>query len=840
MSVATHPLSQRNLDRAVALHREGRLDQAIAAYRKACAADRRAWQPLQLMGIALFQHGALDQARTSLEHAVALHAGLADARYYLAEIALARGERAAALALLRQARHLGCRLPIAAFRLGELSEGEGDLAQARAAYETALALQADFVEAMNNLGNLLRRSGDRPAARACLERALGLRPEMSEAHVNLALLLLETGETARALEHLEQAVARAPDSAETRFACAVALAQAGWTEEAARQYAAVLEATPTHARSWNNLGVIYLEAGLGAEAQVCFERALDADAGLAEACNNLGNLESRRENFALARQWFARAIGTRADFAEAHNGLGMALWEEGAGEAAQAAFERALALRPRFAEAAANLGMVHQRDGDLEQARAWYARSLREFASGALTLRAATMLPPIMLSRTQIAQERARLARELERLAQDPPRSHEADLLRYPETAFYLAYHGENDRDLLRALADVYARACPSLEARLCGAPRTRAANEALRIGFVSRFFHDHSVGNFFNPIIEHLARSPRFDVRLFSVGYRHDAVLARVAGACTEHVMLDPHALDAGREAIAARELDVLVYADLGMDPYTYFLAFSRLAPTQCVLQGHSDTSGIPAVDCFVSSRLLEPEGAQALYSERLLLLDTMPMFLAPPAAPMAVPQRAALGLPEGRLYLCPMRLHKVHPDMDALVAGILRHDPQGRIAFFSDQRSERWAGRLQARVRAGCAEDAARVVFLPFEPQRERFRAMLASADVILDTPLHGGGTTCNLALSAAAPVVSLVGSTCRGRGPYSYYGLMGIDAGLAWTPEEYVERAVGIAREPRLRARLGEQIRASLHRLHRNDEVLAAYADLFSGLGPPGERT
>jgi len=831
--MATRSAPQR-LERAVSLHRQGKLDLAIAAYRKAAEADSSSWQPVQLLGIALYQRGALVEARNILVRALRLNGTLGDARYYLAEIALAEGDRVGAAEHLRQALATGCRLPIAAFRLGELAEVEGELSQARTAYQMALDMQADFVEALNNLGNVLRREGKNDSARRSLERALVLRPEMSEAHVNLALLLLEAGQMQAALSHMKQAIDSSPSSAETRFACATALAQAGFIEEAATQYSALLEVDPSHARGWNNLGVIYLDAGLVGEAHECFNRALDSDAQLAEACNNLGNLESRRENFPRAREWFDRALKLRASFAEAYNGLGMALWEEGAAEQAQCAFERALMLRPDFAEACANLGVMHQRNGDLDQARTWYGRSLKSSPSGALTIRTATMLPPIMLSRAQITQDRTRLADELARLERDPPSCTEADLLRYPEPAFYLAYHGQNDRALLRALARTYARACPTLEADLCSGRAIRSTVRRIRIGFVSRFLYDHSVGNFFSPIIEHLARAPEFDVRLFSVGYKQDALLARLADTCSEHVVIDPHSLEFGRQAIAERELDVLVYTDLGMDPYTYFLAFSRLAPVQCVLQGHSDTSGIPAIDYFVSSRLIEPEDAQCLYSERLLLLESMPMFLAPQARLGAIPERQSLGLPGGPLYLCPMRLQKVHPDMDGLVGEILRRDPRGHVAFFSDQRSDRWATRLQARIRTACGAESARVLFLPFERDRERFRAMLGSADVIVDTPHHGGGTTCNLALSAGAPIVSLVGATCRGRGPYSYYRLMGINDGLADTADDYVARAVEIAGNADLRMALSRRILDRLPCLHQNEHVFSAYADLFRSIG------
>lgn len=56
-------------------------------------------------------------------------------------------------------------------------------------------------------------------------------------------------------------------------------------------------------------------------------------------------------------------------------------------------------------------------------------------------------------------------------------------------------------------------------------------------------------------------------------------------------------------RQAIAAERLDVLFYTDIGVEPPTYFLAFARLAPVQCLTLGHPVTTGIPNMDYFLSA---------------------------------------------------------------------------------------------------------------------------------------------------------------------------------------------------------------------------------------------
>lgn len=49
--------------------------------------------------------------------------------------------------------------------------------------------------------------------------------------------------------------------------------------------------------------------------------------------------------------------------------------------------------------------------------------------------------------------------------------------------------------------------------------------------------------------------------------------------------------------EAVAALELDIAVFCEIGMDHVTYLLAHSRIAHRSVMYWGHGVTSGIPAV---------------------------------------------------------------------------------------------------------------------------------------------------------------------------------------------------------------------------------------------------
>ena len=76
---------------------------------------------------------------------------------------------------------------------------------------------------------------------------------------------------------------------------------------------------------------------------------------------------------------------------------------------------------------------------------------------------------------------------------------------------------------------------------------------------------------------------------------------------------------------------LDILIYPDIGMNPFTNALGAYRIAPVQINTWGHSVTSGIDNIDYYVSSKYFELpdlEKAQELYSEKLIAQDSLSTF--------------------------------------------------------------------------------------------------------------------------------------------------------------------------------------------------------------------
>jgi predicted O-linked N-acetylglucosamine transferase (SPINDLY family) len=499
-------------------------------------------------------------------------------------------------------------------------------------------------------------------------------------------------------------------------------------------------------------------------------------------------------------------------------------------------FEEAARIDPRCYEAVEAARRICVGAGFAERALR-YARLAHELnPSPAAQLSTQLLVPSIVPSIEAINQARERYERGVDEMLAAPPHL-DSPAGVVGVSAFFLAYHGRNDRELQVKSARLYLAAIPSLAfvAPHCADRSERRAGTGraggkIRIGFISRFFASHSIFSTSIGLIEKLSRE-RFEVVALRITpSRDDEATARVRAAADLSVNLDPDVYRA-RAQIAALELDVLFYQDIGMEPTSYFLAFARLAPVQCVSFGHPNTTGIPTMDYFVSNDLFEPPKAEAHYSERLILLRNLPTlaYYYRPSLPAGPESRGAFGLPEdAHLYVCPQTLFKLHPDFDAILAGILDRDPKGLVVLIAGQFQE-FTDRLRARFARSLPAHAHRIVFLPFMPF-ERFMRLLCVADVILDTPHFNGMNSSLQAFAAGTPVVTLPGEFQRGRHTQAMYRKMGIFDCIAEDSRHYGDIAVRIATDPAHARTLRERILACNHVLFQDRRVIDEFERFF----------
>jgi predicted O-linked N-acetylglucosamine transferase (SPINDLY family) len=713
-----------------------------------------------------------------------------EALHLLGVIAYQVGQHEQAVTYIRQTLQLQPRFTAAHNTLGVILQAQGKSAEALACYREALRLKPDYAEAHNNLGIVLQSQGQLAEAQASFQRAVRLRPNYAEAQINLGVVYLGQGQLAEAQTCFEQAIRSKAD----------------------------------YAVAYNNLGNVLTRQGKTAEAVAHLQQALRLQPNYPEAHDNLGVALQAQGQLAEALACHQQALRLRPNFVEAHNNLGNVLRQQGQIEEAEASFQQALRLRPAFVEAHVNLGMTLQELGRSAEAAEAYDQALQLRPSASLRILRATLLPPIYASADEVSAWRTKLQDNLAQLHHEQVMQ---DLTQ--ETArplFYLAYQGLDDRDLQLQAAQLYRAPSPS-------GRHPRRGDGRIRIGFVSRHLREHTIGELFRGLITQLDRTA-LAVTVFSLG-RHPGATSQFLRANTEAYVELPINLSVAREQIAAHELDVLIYPDIGMEELTYSLAFSRLAPVQAVLWGHPVTTGIANIDYFLSSELLETPGAEQHYTETLVRLPTLPVYYYRPQSPNPLQGRAAFGLPEdAHLYGCPQSLFKLHPEFDGILRDILRRDPRGMVVLL-EGKYKSWAEAMRQRFAATLGEAADRIHWVGRVP-RAMFLNLNALMDVLLD-PIHfGGGNTSYEALAFGVPIVTLPSGFLRGRITLALYRQMQMLDCVAADVEEYIDKAVRLGTDAEYRAHISAKIQEANTVLYENLAGVRAFEAFVLSVARP----
>ena len=171
---------------------QGKLDEAVACYRRALELKPDYAEAHNNLGNALKDQGKLDEAVACYRRALELKPDFAEAHNNLGIALKDQGKLDEAVACYRRALELKPDFAEAHNNLGNALKDQGKLDEAVACYRRALELKPDFAEAHNNLGNALKDQGKLDEAVACYRRALELKPDYAAS----------LGSLVHALQHL--------------------------------------------------------------------------------------------------------------------------------------------------------------------------------------------------------------------------------------------------------------------------------------------------------------------------------------------------------------------------------------------------------------------------------------------------------------------------------------------------------------------------------------------------------------------------------------------------------------------------------------------------------------
>jgi protein O-GlcNAc transferase len=729
--------------------RFGALAQAEALYHQALGLrpnDAELWARLGRVYHAL---NRLNNAIDSLQRAVGLCPGQVEWHNELGVTLMEQGRLVEAIASFREAIAIRPDHAEALNNLGIALMRQGEPLAAAECYHRALAFEPDHHAAWCNLGHALALRGEQQDALGCFRRAVELCPDFAPAWLALGRTNRGMGQTDEATACLNRATRLRPEDPDLHCELAMLLMQQGAWNAAIRRYEQALYLQPDSVAAYNNRGLALLNQGQLEEARLSFEQALYLRPDLAGVHNNLGLALLNQERPQDAQPRFEEAIRLQPDLADAHNNLGLALDALGKPDDALASYERAVRSDPHHLGALANLGNAYKDQGLAGRAVASYRNAL------ALEPHNAAVHSNLLLA------------------------------MQYDPTVDPEAMLGEARR---------YAREHEGPPAVSTDPRATRPlTGRRLRIGYVSANFREHAICYFIEPILaahDHRA----LEICCFDATMQSDLVTERLKGyADVWRSLLLLSDLEAA-EQIRRDEIDILVDLD-GHTGGNRLPVFARKpAPVQVSYLGYLGTTGLAAMDFYLSDGHADPPGlTDCHYHETLFRLPECAFCYRAGPSPEVDDEPPALR--SGQVtFGCLNNPAKLTDEVLSLWCQVLATVPRSRLLIASGGSRQADARIRTAMSRNNISPD--RVLLSRPSATRFDYLRLYQTVDIALDPfPYNGVTTTCD-ALWMGVPVISLAGRTTVSRQGVRFLRSVGLGELLGETPEEYVRMAFDLA--------------------------------------------
>ncbi|MBY4710110.1 tetratricopeptide repeat protein [Burkholderia cepacia] len=697
-----------------------------------------------------------------------------------------------------------------------------------------------------------QRSGAFDEARVLYEAILEAVPAHGDAHYNLAVLMVDTGQAADAVPHFEAAIGANPDNGYYWVSYIHALHRSGQTA-AAWIAVEIAQQRGVHGPALNGLiaqlaspDIVLATAAVaaapsGIDAAIVLETAAGrSDSGKPARRPNQTLLQKHAALFDKNRHAEATALARKlvADYPEdgaCWRALSASLHREGRFAEMIEAGLRTVELLPnevlvrilladtlramnRLAEADEQCTRLYQLQPDHPEAmriRGLVLFALRRTDEALAACRHAVELAPgaaapcgtlgfvlLELGATQEAIGWLKRAIEI----------NPTDSVTHSSMLFCIAHSSEFDPQALVAEHRKFGERYDNQKrkrAAVFSNPRDPARK--LQVGFVSGDLYSHAVASYAVPVIEHLAADPGIAMHFYHNHFEEDHTSERFKAHATTWRNVTGMSDSAFLERVRNDHIDIVIDLSGHTGRNRLVALAQRAAPVQASWIGYPATTGLAAMDYYLTDRFVAPHGAfDDQFVEQIVRLPAIAPFMPPPNCP---PVNVLPALHNGyTTYASFNRLNKLSPHVIEVWARVLHADPTARMALGAigsdgDQQTlTEWF--------AAAGIDAGRLTFhrrsnIPVYMQQHH------GVDLCLDAFPYTGSTTTLNALWMGVPTVTIPGATMAGRGSAGWLQHVGLDAYIATDEDDFVARALALGRDTAalqalragLRARCGE---------------------------------
>ena len=306
-----------SLEKAIALHQAGKLNEAEQIYQHLQASPPGNADALALLGMIQLQRGNPIGAIPLFKQALTINSrhAMAYSNYGSALVMLKQYPEAlekfdTAITINSNDLNTHCNRAMALFTLKRYNE-------AMASCDNALAIDPNNASALNTKGASLLRLDRYDEALASCSKAIALIPGYLNAYNNQGIILEKLKRYDEALASYDKAIAINSASAEAHSNRGSVLRKLKRYEEALASCDKAVAINPDYAEAYNNRGITLYSLRKYDEALASCDKAIALDPAYAEAYSNRGILQQSQQRYTAAFADYDKATALNPDYADA-------------------------------------------------------------------------------------------------------------------------------------------------------------------------------------------------------------------------------------------------------------------------------------------------------------------------------------------------------------------------------------------------------------------------------------------------------------------------------------------------------------------------------------------
>lgn len=601
--------------------------------------------------------------------------------------------------------------------------------------------------------------------------------------------------------------------------------------ECERAFNRVLAANPRHIGAMNNLAVVALEQNRLDTAESYFQGVIRLDPAYTDALINLGNIYLKQGNLEAAEPLYRKVLTLKPDSGIAMNNLGTVLVSRGELDEAGRWMEQALRRLPENPSVYVNLGSVLLSKRDMP-ACIDLMNQINTLAQPGVALLFVFSVAKKIAQWDVIQNIRDDMLNVIfrEHVQSNYLQLVNLEMLAEPkignETLFNL---------LEQTGADIAQLAVRN---PFHDYPLAMQSLRRLRIGYLSADFREHVSTSFVRGLFNFYDKR-RFEVYCYSNSSREDTKTLEYRAVVDSFT--DVSKLSDWELAQRIHQDGIHILVDLS--GYTsgsriHALAY-RPAPIQISYLGYPYTTGMDSIDYIVSDPYLDgPENAKYCVEKPLRLPNSFISFGE--LYDQQIDSMAAFERNRFVTFGTLGNVYKLNPEVISVWSDILINVPDAKLVInHPNCAMEVTRTNIDNEfARHGVSGDRLEFVWEK-HPSGSHLR-YYNDIDIALDSfPLTGGTTTVE-AVWMGTPMITLVGETHAQRLSYSVLSNIGIDVDdlIAYSTEEYIQKAIALAKHPARLAELHQAIPEALkgsilcHPRDFTKQLEATYIEAWNG--------